>query len=155
MAADRPIRAADADRDKVVGILREETAEGRLTLDEFNERMESAYTASTWGDLRALTSDLPVHVTFDGDGQQRAQPSAPSRNPYEYSPPERSRGRHHDRFPRALLLIPLIIVALAAGSRVGPAVIPFLIIMGVCFAFGGGGSCSRRRRNEYHRRIHH
>ena len=53
------LRASDADRDRTVAELREHVAEGRLTLDEFTERMESAYESTTQAELEALTGDLP------------------------------------------------------------------------------------------------
>jgi hypothetical protein len=54
------IRASDADRDRTVSLLRDHAAEGRLTLEEFTERMERAYLARTNGELEALARDLPV-----------------------------------------------------------------------------------------------
>jgi DUF1707 SHOCT-like domain len=60
MTTDRTMRASDQDRENVVEILRAQYAEGRLTLDEFDERMAAAYAGKTWGDLADLTSDLPV-----------------------------------------------------------------------------------------------
>jgi len=48
------MRASDADRDRVLDILRAAGAEGRLTPDELDERM-----AATLGELAALTADLP------------------------------------------------------------------------------------------------
>jgi hypothetical protein len=54
------MRASDADRDRVMDVLRDATAEGRLTADELDERLAAALTARTFGDLAALTEDLPV-----------------------------------------------------------------------------------------------
>lgn len=53
------IRASDAERERVVSFLRDQTAEGRLTADELDERVGRAYTAMTRGDLRRLVRDLP------------------------------------------------------------------------------------------------
>jgi DUF1707 SHOCT-like domain len=53
------LRASDAERQQAVDRLREATAEGRLTLDEFAQRMESAYEAKTHDELAELTRDLP------------------------------------------------------------------------------------------------
>jgi len=53
------VRASDADRDAVAERLREAHAEGRLTVEEFAERLDAAYEARTHGDLVPLTSDLP------------------------------------------------------------------------------------------------
>jgi len=52
-------RAADADRDRTVTQLREHVVEGRLTLDEFSERVGRALQATTQGDLVAVMADLP------------------------------------------------------------------------------------------------
>lgn len=57
---DPRLRASDADRERVVSMLRQQVGEGRLTLDEFSERAASAYQACTLGDLHTLTGDLPA-----------------------------------------------------------------------------------------------
>ena len=59
MASDPRIRASDADRDRVAALLREHHAAGRLTADEFNERLDKAYAAKTLGELDELLADLP------------------------------------------------------------------------------------------------
>ncbi|WP_433499616.1 DUF1707 SHOCT-like domain-containing protein [Sphaerimonospora sp. CA-214678] len=59
MAATPEMRASDGDRDRVAAALREHMAEGRLTVDEFNERLEQVYGSRTYGELARLTSDLP------------------------------------------------------------------------------------------------
>lgn len=53
-------RASDSDRDRVVGLLRDHCAVGRLTLDEFSERTGSALAARTRGELDAVLADLPA-----------------------------------------------------------------------------------------------
>jgi len=57
------LRASDADRERVVNALREHTAAGRLTLEEFAERMGRAYEARTVAELDELGRDLPVHAS--------------------------------------------------------------------------------------------
>jgi hypothetical protein len=59
MASDPRIRASDADRDRTAALLREHHAAGRLTAEEFNERLDKAYTAKTLGELDELLADLP------------------------------------------------------------------------------------------------
>ena len=54
------LRASDADRERMIAILREHSAEGRLTLEEFTERMSAAYLARTNDELEALARDLPA-----------------------------------------------------------------------------------------------
>ena len=53
------LRASDADRDRTIVLLREHTAEGRLTLEEFTDRMSAAYLARTNQELEELARDLP------------------------------------------------------------------------------------------------
>jgi hypothetical protein len=54
------MRAASADRERAVDVLKAGFAEGRLTQDEYNERMNRAYAARTYAELTALTADLPA-----------------------------------------------------------------------------------------------
>ncbi|MFF5188977.1 DUF1707 domain-containing protein [Streptomyces sp. NPDC000345] len=54
------LRASDADRERVAEVLRDALAEGRLDLDEFEERLEQTYSARTYGELAPVTRDLPV-----------------------------------------------------------------------------------------------
>jgi Domain of unknown function (DUF1707) len=64
------LRASDADRERVVEILRRHTAEGRITAEEFEERMTAAYGARTMGALAELTTDLPVDLAEHAQRQQ-------------------------------------------------------------------------------------
>ena len=59
MSADIPeMRASDADRDRVIDVLRGAVRDGRLTADEFEERVEAALASRTLGELAGLTADL-------------------------------------------------------------------------------------------------
>ena len=70
------MRAGDADRDSTIASLREAYAEGRLTQEEFDERLESAHAARTYADLAEVTSDLPKRPT---EVDRRDRPSAKKR----------------------------------------------------------------------------
>jgi hypothetical protein len=52
------IRATDADRERAVGVLRSSGANGQLTVEELDERVEAAYAARTRGELDRLVQDL-------------------------------------------------------------------------------------------------
>jgi hypothetical protein len=54
------MRAATPDRERAVDVLKAGFAEGRLTQEEYNHRMGQAYSAKTYGELAALTADLPA-----------------------------------------------------------------------------------------------
>src|SRR3954465_11446725 len=47
-------------RHHVAGVLREAAGEGRIDLQELDQRLEATYAARTYGDLVPLTADLPV-----------------------------------------------------------------------------------------------
>jgi hypothetical protein len=57
---DESMRASHEDRDRVVDVLRVAAGDGRLTADELDERIEGALAARTYGELTALTADLPA-----------------------------------------------------------------------------------------------
>jgi hypothetical protein len=52
-------RASDEDRERVAESLRGDLLAGRLTVDEYEERLARAYRATTRADLDALAADLP------------------------------------------------------------------------------------------------
>lgn len=84
MATGRAIRASDADREHAVEALRDQFAAGRLTLEEFDERISAAYAAKTWTDLARLTSDLPVDLRL---GVASATDQPPARGaPWRFMP---------------------------------------------------------------------
>jgi hypothetical protein len=78
------LRAADADRQYVAERLREALNEGRLDLSEYDDRVQQAYGARTYGDLKGLLSDLPDTVPLSRSQVAPAFPSmappAPPRN---------------------------------------------------------------------------
>jgi len=57
---DAQLRASDAQRDSAAAEIREHYAAGRLTDDEFTERLDAVYQARTQGELRELRRDLPA-----------------------------------------------------------------------------------------------
>ncbi len=60
MPSDPKMRASDQDRERTAALLREHHAAGRLTLDEFHERLDQTYAAKTMGELDAIMADLPA-----------------------------------------------------------------------------------------------
>ena len=59
MASGYNVRVGDADREAVAAQLREHYADGRLTLEELNERLDQAFAAKTKADLNIVMRDLP------------------------------------------------------------------------------------------------
>lgn len=69
------MRASDVDRDRCVEILRDQCGQGRLTLDEFEQRVDTVFAARTLSELDAVVHDLPVHVP----AARPAEPAQPGR----------------------------------------------------------------------------
>ena len=134
---DRPIRASDQERESVVDVLRDAFTDGRLTFDEFEERTASAYAATTWTQLRELTSDLPAQPVLGADLSQRPQAGQPQAIP----PAGRPRGVRRDRpFDRVLpVLFVWIVIAAAAGSPSIAAALSFVFICVLATRIGYGG----------------
>jgi Domain of unknown function (DUF1707) len=87
------IRVSDADRERTVKLLERHHVDGRLTWEEFSERMEAAFRARTREDLRRTLTDLPP---LD-EPRPPAERRAPSRPDW-----------------RALLTPPVVVAALIA-----------------------------------------
>lgn len=58
-APDPSLRAADADRESTADRLRQNHAEGRIDVTEFQERLDQTYKAKTVGELQQVVRDLP------------------------------------------------------------------------------------------------
>jgi uncharacterized protein DUF1707/cell wall-active antibiotic response 4TMS protein YvqF len=76
------MRVSNDDRERVAKVLHDAMAEGRITVNELEERLDTVYAAKTFGDLQPVTADLPV-------GQTRA-PAVPQSVP---QPPVPASGR--------------------------------------------------------------
>jgi hypothetical protein len=149
------LRIGDADREAVAAALREHYAQGRLTLEEFNERIEAVYAATMRSQLSALTRDLPPVMA----------PTAPAHVPVAAPGVQRERARHEQgpRFRSGLGLIPALIAAfttwlLIVGLHLSLFPLPgklaiFLLVFGMIRGVfrrvwrsgrgGGRGGCGR------------
>jgi hypothetical protein len=58
--ADADIRASDDDRERTAEQLRQAASQGRITVDELEERLQTAYAARTQGELAPIVADLPA-----------------------------------------------------------------------------------------------
>ena len=143
MATEFNVRIGDADREAIAAQLREHYADGRLTLDELNERLDQTFAAKIKADLDVVMRDLP-HVARPltdapaaGFGntawQGQAWPGPTGRSSWDYGT---GSGRRYGRAAFAPLLV-LMWVALVFGAV-------------TLFGIGGGtgrwpSSCSSRR----------
>src|SRR5260370_29116134 len=83
MPGDPQMRASDADRDRTASLLREHHAAGRLTAEEFQERLDAAYAARTLGDIDRLMADLPSIDLYHlpDESMRRMAAARPARPP--------------------------------------------------------------------------
>ena len=70
------MRISDADRSEVIEILQKATVEGRLDLDELEDRVSSALAARTWSDVDPLIEDLPAAPEPEPDEEDDDDPPA-------------------------------------------------------------------------------
>jgi hypothetical protein len=130
MAARPDLRIGDADREAAAASMREHYAQGRLTLEEFNQRLDAVFAATTQSELRRVISDLP-HVATPS----RALPVAAAGN-YR----ERARREHrHGPRPRLRALsafVTIIIAWLVVASLLLPDIRHFPLPgrLGILFA---------------------
>jgi hypothetical protein len=95
MTTEARIRASDADRDRAAAALREHLAAGRLTLEEFDERLDRAYAAKTLDELDEIMADLPTTDLdrLPGDAPDRPAGDSVSAGPRASRSIEAGRGR--------------------------------------------------------------
>lgn len=75
----RNLRASDADRERVANVLREAAGDGRLTMDELDERLDAVYAAKTYAELEPITHDLPDSGTANVPGSSPSAAGDPAR----------------------------------------------------------------------------
>ena len=121
---DPDIRVSQAERDEVVAFLAGHFADGRLTVEEYEERVETALAARTGRDLEPLLEDLPA----------ADPPSAPGR----------TRSRREPGLVRAPL-IPARLLAVAAVVVLAIATGPWALwLLWPALVFTGGCGFGRR-----------
>jgi hypothetical protein len=140
------IRVSDADRDRIVERLREHYADGRLTSDELDERVSAALSAKTYGDLRAIMTDLPEPELVGPPGamgamgaMRSAGPAGPtgSLGPQDgWGPPWAAPGRPMATFRRGPRILPLVLIGLVFALAVPGGAFVFLAFLKLALAFG-------------------
>ena len=116
-------RASDAERNAVVDLLRRHVGDGRLTLVEFEGRVDDTMAARTGDDLRAVLRDLPPLPNPAAEQRQRA-------------------ARRQAQWSRLTPVLMIAAMLLLFSALVGHIVIwPLFIVL--FFRFGPG----RRRRH--------
>jgi len=132
MATGYNVRVGDADREAVAAQLREHYADGRLTLEELNERLDQTFAAKTKADLNTVMRDLPqatqpaAGMPYGGTAWQGpAWPGPMARPGQDYD----NGGWGGGQRPRGF------------GNAFAPlmGLVWFFVILGSVFLFGLGG----------------
>ena len=166
MAGAATIRASDADRDRAADALREHLAAGRLTIEEFDERLDRAFAAKTLGELEQVMADLPASDLGQLPAASLDRPAADL--PLGRRRPVRSMRAEPGRFSPAWravwgswLAIGLffLVIWLASGASGGPWFLWVVIPLGAlmlgrwitCAPARGERQSARPRRHHGHR----
>jgi hypothetical protein len=107
---DRGLRASDQDRERLALALKDHAADGRLSVEELDERLDTCYSARTVGELESLLWDLPT---------ARSSPPATVARP---------------RPPRSPLRTALVVL----GVVLALLVLPQLLVGAIGLAFAAG-----------------
>lgn len=132
------LRIGDAEREQVTNALHEHFAQGRLSQDELDERLDATLAAKTAGDLQPITADLP----------DLARPNAAS----DTSSDQRRRGRNWRGWPLPFVLAGfpvgafMLVLFLVVFSRAFFFLIPMLMFFWFVTVMGGFAR---------HRSMHH
>ncbi|MEU6740352.1 DUF1707 SHOCT-like domain-containing protein [Streptosporangium sandarakinum] len=158
MTSHDDLRIGDAERDAAVSALREHYARGRLTLEEFGERVDLVLAARTGGELARVGADLP-----GGYGGRGTGPEGGHEGPTEHAGhaghgdpggirPPRPAWRRHGR-PPAFVFLPVMLVAGVAAAGFG--VLRILLTVWLVMALVGLVHRRRWRARAWGRRRWH
>jgi hypothetical protein len=144
MATSDSLRVGDAEREAVAAELREHYAQGRLSMEDFTQRLDAAYAARTRGDLDKLISDLP-HANPAGAPLPAPPPGSLRRHGHgaHFAPPGAGFGygeRPWGRFGRftsllaavaSLLIVFMIHLSFPWPGRLGLLLAIFAVLRGL------------------------
>src|SRR5687768_15050555 len=130
------VRIGDAERDAAASSLGEHFAAGRLTRDEFDERLERAWAAKTAEEIEPLFVDLP------GANDHRAAVRVGRGAPVGFTArPDQGVGRRRRGLPPPLMFLVFIALVIAVLNS-----LPFIVIaLGALWLFGAIGHRGRSR----------
>lgn len=131
------LRVGDAERTRVTEALHDHFAQGRLTRDELDERLDATLSAKTFGDLHEITRDLPGPAPV-------AEAAPPAAQPYQGG-----RG-HRPRLPFLPIFVGVFLaVALLSGGTMWAlfGVLKVIFIIWLVMALVGFVHVRRWRRH--------
>ncbi len=148
MAAASDLRIGDADREAAAAALREHFAHGRLTLEEFQHRLELVFAAKTDRDLAAITRDLP-HVAPPlawPDGRSRRSPAGQGTAGHGAGGPRRRSSLAGIAGLVVIILALILIAFILPVAFIGTVISRSLLFVLLALLFGRRGLLRRFRR---------
>jgi hypothetical protein len=130
------IRVSDADRDRIAERLREHFADGRLTSDELDERVSAALSAKTYGDLRAIMTDLPEPELVGPMGAMGSAGPRASLGPQDaWGSPWVAPGRPMMAYRRGPRFLPFVLIGLVFALAVPGGAFVFSALLQLALVF--------------------
>ena len=145
------LRAADADRAAVATQLGEQMSAGRLTVAEYDDRLARAYAARTYGELEALTADLPRSSV-----QPPATASAAHSAVHRVPACGWSGGPSREAAWRNWAVVAVIVLTVWTATAIGSADLPYFWPIWVIGPWGGvllAQTLGRRRSEDGRRQL--
>ncbi|HSJ45237.1 MAG TPA: DUF1707 domain-containing protein [Euzebyales bacterium] len=139
-APDGQLRASDTERERIIELLRRHTADGRLTLEEFEQRVGEALAATTRADLGPVLRDLPP--------LQPVPPHATRPTPVRVRWPSALDG---GAVLRTVAVVAAVTVVLASGWQLWWIVFPLIAVFGGCGRSATSCTSGRSRWADNHR----
>lgn len=118
------MRAAHADRERAIDVLKAAFAEGRLDKDEYDGRVGQVYASRTYAELATLTADLPAGPLGTLDPQPA--PALP-----EPLPPQRRAVSRRRRASPVMIVLPLIFLLLVSRGELYASKAGILLAIGI------------------------
>jgi hypothetical protein len=142
------LRIGDADREAAAAALREHFAQGRLTMEEFQHRLELVFAAKTEGDLAAITGDLPAAASslpWPATGASGGYDDGFRNRRAASGPPRRSGIAAFAGF--VVIILALILIAfILPVAFIGTVISRSLLFVLMALLFGRRGLLRRFRR---------
>jgi Domain of unknown function (DUF1707) len=136
------MRAATADRERAVDVLRAGFAEGRLDQDEYSDRVGRVYLAKTYGELAALTADLPAGPV----GFLQAEPALAVPGAYIPAAPQQRQKLSEAAAVSAMVATLGALAGIAVGSAIGGAIFVVTAVPAFLLAIVGYAQIARGNR---------
>ena len=139
MAGGENLRIGDAERDEAIVLLREHMSAGRITAEEFDERMSAALTAKTRGELTVLFNDLPGRAPGD---------PYPVHTPAPVQPVNQQRPAKQSRYKSLAVVVAVLVILAMVLRHWGIPLLMMGLLLFYVLNLSGGSRGSRHQLQQ-------